>query len=353
MTSTKAVRAREQQAAARPRYPLLLWLGGGVVAGVLLGLAVTAAAPVPGIASPDLAVVIGLPLARGALDGAALTTVGMSMMPFLLGLRPVEGSAAVLALARRISVVGAGVWVVASLVSLVLEVADVNVDVHHTVTFGELAAYVREIGSGQALLIVAGCALLYLLIAAVAVRRGEAVPAELRLAVAVFALLPLVATGHAANTSVGLQGISMISMHLHVITAVVWTGGLLAVIMLMVADRTLLADVLPRYSWVATVCVFLTALTGMFNGWFELYLTPGVHWYSALFTTGYGRIVLLKAACVIVAGLLGARTRFALLPGIRLGRRTAVATWTTLELTVMGLAFGLAVVLVRAPVVGS
>jgi putative copper resistance protein D len=338
---------------ASPRYPGFLWLGGGLVAGVLLGLALTAAAPVPGIARPSVIVVVGLPLARGTLDAAALTTVGMSMLPFLVGLRPAEGSAPVLAVARRVAVVSAAVWAVASLASLVLEVADVNVDVHHQVTFGELAGYVREIGSGQALLIVAGCALLYLVIAVFAVRRGEAVPAELRLTVAVFALLPLVATGHVANTGVGLQGISVISMHLHVITAVVWTGGLLAVITLMVADRTLLADVLPRYSWVATVCVFLTAVTGTFNGWFELYLTPGVHWYSALFTTGYGRIVLCKAACVIAAGLLGARTRFALLPRIRLGQRTAVATWTTMELGVMGLAFGLAVVLVRAPVVGS
>lgn len=350
MTATARVAVA---APARPRYPLFLWLGGGLVAGVLLGLALTAAAPVPGIARPNTAVVIGLPLARGALDLAAVTTVGMSLLPFLLGLRPAEGSARVLAMARRIAVVGATVWAVASLVSLVLEVADVNVDVHHTVTYGELAAYVREIGSGQALLIVAGCALLYLVIGAFAVRHGEVVPAELRLAVAIFALLPLVATGHAANTSIGMQGISMISMHLHVITAVVWTGGLLAVMMLMVTDRTLLADVLPRYSWVATVCVFATAVTGVFNGWFELYLTPGVHWYSALFTTGYGRIVLFKAACVIVAGLLGARTRFTLLPRIRAGRPTAVALWTTAELAVMGLAFGLAVVLVRAPVVGS
>jgi putative copper resistance protein D len=150
-----------------------------------------------------------------------------------------------------------------------------------------------------------------------------------------------------------LQGISVISMHLHVITAVVWTGGLLAVTLLMVADRTLLADVLPRYSMVATVCVFLTAVTGAFNGWFELYLTPGVHWYVALFTTGYGQILLLKAGCVLAAGLVGARVRFTLLPRIRQRQRTAVATLTTVELAVMGVAFGLAVVLIRSPVVGS
>lgn len=99
--------------------------------------------------------------------------------------------------------------------------------------------------------------------------------------------------------------------------------------------------------------MFLTALTGTFNGWFELYLTPGVHWYAALLSTGYGRIVLLKVGRAVAAGLLGARTRFALLPRIRQGGRAAVAAWTTMEIGVMGVAFGLAVVLVRAPVVGS
>lgn len=348
MTTT---RADTPAVPTRPRYPLFLWLGGGLVAGVLLGLALTTVAPVPGIAEPGTAVVLGLPLARGVLDLAAVATVGMSMLPFLFGLRPGAGSAPMLAAARRIAVVAAAVWAVASLASLALETADVYVG--RPVTIGEIGTYVRTIGSGEALLIVAGCALLYTVIGVFAVRHGEKVPAELRISVALFALLPLASTGHAANTGVGMQGISVISMHLHVITAVVWMGGLLAVMLLTVADRALLADVLPRYSWVATVCVFATAVTGTFNGWFELYLTPGVHWYAALFTTGYGRIVLLKAVCVIAAGLVGARVRFRLLPRIRLRQPTAVATLTTVELAIMSIAFGLAVVLIRSPVVGS
>ena len=52
------------------------------------------------------------------------------------------------------------------------------------------------------------------------------------------------------------------------------------------------------------------------------------------------------------AGLLGGRVRFTLLPRIRQRQRTAVVAWTTMELGVLGLAFGLAVVLIRSPVVG-
>ncbi|TCO55988.1 copper resistance D family protein [Actinocrispum wychmicini] len=334
-----------------PRYALFGWTGVGALAGVLAGLALTADGSLPGVVTPPPAVVVGLPVAKAVLDLAAVTTVGLSILPLLVGLRPREGSARVLARARRWAVIAAAVWLAGTLASLALETADVFPG--RPVTFGEIGWYVTNIGSGNALLIVAGCVLGYLVIGLFAVRYGESVPAELRIGVAVFALLPLAATGHAAPTGPGLRGINTISMHLHVITAVLWTGGLLAVIMLMVADRALLADVLPRYSLLATACVFLTAGTGAFNGWFVLYETPGVHWYAALFDTGYGRIVLLKVAAILAAGLLGARTRFALLPRLRRQQPAAIGTLAALELGVMGVAYGLAAVLVRAPVIGG
>lgn len=333
------------------RYALFGALGGGALAGVLVALALTTTAAVPGIVAPGTAVVVGLPLARVVLDLAALTTVGMSFLPKLLGFDQPERTEPVMRFARRIAVVSSLVWLVAALASLVFETADLYAG--QRVTVGSIVDYVRQIGSGQALVIVAGCALLYLVIGIFAVRRGETVPAELRITVSMFALLPLPATGHAANAAASWHDLSMISMELHVLGAVLWTGGLLAVIMLLIANRTLLADVLPRYSKLATVCVFLTAGTGVFNGWFELYLTPGVHWYVALFSTGYGRILLGKIVCVLAAGLLGAQVRFRLLPAIRARKATALASWATLELTVMGLAFGLAVVLTHSPVVGA
>jgi putative copper resistance protein D len=203
---------------------------------------------------------------------------------------------------------------------------------------------VREIASGQALAYVAGVALGYLVVTLLAV------PSELRIAVALLGLLPLPATGH-AESGTGWQDIDVISTELHVLGAVAWTGGLLAVILLVAADRTLLALALPRYSRIATVCVFLTALTGMAAGWVELYQTPGVHWYIALFTTGYGQILVLKGGSLTAAALLGARTRFRLLPRITAGKATPLIAWATAELAFMGLAFGLAAVLVRAPVI--
>jgi putative copper resistance protein D len=347
--STRTTTVAPRTGAPATRYALFGCIGVGGLAGVLVALALTTTAAVPGIVEPGAAVVVGLPLARALLDLSALTTVGMSLLPKFVGFDQPERTAKATAVARRVAVWSSVLWLVAALASLEFQTA--NFSPGQPVTLSAIGGYVREIGSGQALLIVAGCALLYLVIGVLAVRRGETVPAELRITVSMFALLPLPATGHAADAASAWHDLTMISMELHVVGAVLWTGGLLAVIMVLATNRALLADALPGYSKLATVCVFLTAVTGALNGWFELYLTPGVHWYVALFATGYGRILLGKIICVAAAGLLGAHVRFRLLPAIRQRKATAVAGWAAAEVAVMGVAFGLAAVLVQAPVV--
>jgi putative copper resistance protein D len=354
MTNPTMTATPPSSTALRPRYQLLYLLAGAAVAGVLVGFALTASAAnptVPGIVPPSTAVVLGLPISRAVLDLASVLTVGMSFLPKLVGPGRHRGTPAVLAHARMIAVVGAGVWFVAALVSLALEEADTNVG--RPVTIGSIGSYVREIGSGQALVVVAVCALAYVVIGVLAVRRGEDVPVELRITVAMFALLPLSVAGHAAFGNQQLRDVGLIAIELHVVGAVSWLAGLLAIMLLVAADRPVLAEALPRFSKLATGCVFLVAFTGMFSGWYELYSTPGIHWYTALFTTGYGLILIGKLSCVGAAGLLGGYTRFKLLPKITERRPTALATWATMEIAVLGIAFGLAAVLVRSPVVGG
>lgn len=340
-TTTATVRGR--------RYALPLVLACGAVLGVTVGLAFTVTAAVPGIIPPGTAVMVGLPASRALIDLAALTTVGLSFLPRLLGGTRDRRSAASLDLARRIAAASSAVWLLATLASLVLETADYTPG--QPVTTAAILRYVHLIPSGQAHVVVACCALLYLVIAVLAVRRGEAIPVELRITVAMFALLPLPVTGHAGTDTGAWRDATLLSMELHVLSAVCWTGGLLAVMTLLVTRRDLLADALPRFSRLATICVFTVGATGAFNGWFELYNTPGIHWYVALFTTGYGWILIGKLVCVGGAAALGGYTRFKLLPGIAARRRTAVLTWATLEIAILGIAFGLAAVLIRAPVV--
>jgi putative copper resistance protein D len=60
--------------------------------------------------------------------------------------------------------------------------------------------------------------------------------------------------------------------------------------------------------------------------------------------------VLLKATCLVVLAAVGGMIRFRLLPGVAAHRATPFRLWAAGELAVMGVAFGLAVVLTRVPV---
>jgi putative copper resistance protein D len=142
----------------------------------------------------------------------------------------------------------------------------------------------------------------------------------------------------------------MISMELHVVGAAVWTGGLGAVVIVLAANRALLATALPRFSMLATVCLGLVAVTGVFNAVVELGSLPGRGMFDVLFGSGYGTLVILKLVCFGVLAGLGGNIRWRLMPGIMRHQRTALVGWASFELAVMGAAFGFAVVLTRTPV---
>lgn len=345
------------RAAASGRLPqvhhwhLLTVLALAAIVGVLLGLAISATEPVPGVAEPGVAVRVGLPVVRALLDVAAVITVGLNLLPILIGPATLHSrrklAEPVLAGSRRLAAASALVWAVTALVALVLQTAELRPD-RSEVSAGAVADYVSTFGAGKALVFVGACAALSCVLSVAAIRSGEAIPAELRVAVVLFALLPLPVTGHASNWS--WHDVGMISMELHVVAAAAWAGGLGAVVALLAANRTLLATALPRFSALATVCLLVVAATGLVNALLELAAPAGRELLPSLFGTGYGLLVLGKLGCLIAVAALGARVRWRLLPQVVRHVRTALVGWVALELAVMGLAFGFAVVLSRSSV---
>lgn len=332
--------------AARHRYHLLALPAVTALVGVLIGLAITASGPVPGLVEPEAAVRFGLPIVRTILDSAAVVTIGLCLLPLLIGFDKSDLAEPLLAGSRRAAVGSALVWVVAALVALVLQTAELRPG--NDVTLGAVVGYVATVGAGKALVLVAMIALIVTGLAVASVRLGESIPAELRAAAALFALLPLPVTGHAANWR--WHDFSMISMELHVMASAAWTGGLGALVVVVAGQRPLMAAALPRFSRLATICLLVSGMTGLFNGVVQLLLIPDQDFVVGLLTTAYGQLVLLKVVCLGLLGALGATIRWRLLPAIVRHQRTALLRWATLELSVMGLAFGLAVVLTRAPV---
>jgi len=320
---------------------------GVALLAVLTGLLLTPARPITGVLEPDAVVRYGLPVVRVLFDLAAVATVGLNLLPILVGLSRPKGAEQVLLGARRAAAFSALVLAVCALVTLVLQTAEV---LPHAagISFGQVTEYVATVSAGKALVFVAAVALVSFCLSLWAVRSGDSVPAELRAAVALFALLPLPVTGHATNWR--WQDYAMISMELHVLGAAVWTGGLGAVVVVLAANRTLLAHTLPRYSTLATACLCVVAVTGLFNAGVELTSVTGRNLIDVLFGTGYGTLVILKLICFAGLAALGANIRWRLLPGIVRHQRTALVGWAALEIAVMCAAFGFAVVLARTPV---
>ncbi|MCX2729056.1 CopD family protein [Saccharopolyspora sp. NFXS83] len=327
--------------------PVLLAAAAALAAAAHIG-----ADEVPGLAAPDAATRLIAPPVRALLDLAAVATVGLSLLPRLL---PDRGRHARrhLALSRRTAVITALTWLICALLLLVLYAAEL---VGGTPTAEDVAGYVSGVPAGTALALsavcAAGCAALGL---TGVVRDGrtttggsanEGPTDDLRAVLALLGLLPMPLTGHATDWE--YHNLSMVSVQLHVLAAAVWAGGLAAITLFVAPHRGPLATTLPRYSRLATAAITVVAVTGLFNGLTELTAT-GIG-LDGLVTTGYGRIVLLKTALLALLAGLGGHARYRLLPRIERHQRTALITWATAELAVMGLAYGLGAVLARAPV---
>ncbi|GAA4071810.1 copper resistance D family protein [Nonomuraea soli] len=311
----------------------------GALLAVVIASTLTAEEAVPGIPLPGPAVEYGLPIVRVLLDLAAVAVVGLSVLPKLLGFDTPDTTEPIMRRVRPLAVTAAWAWAITALLTIVFQTAELSPGA--IPTLGMIADYVDSVGAGQGMLFSAACALVAAGIGLMAVRFGEKVPAELRIVVALFGLLPIPVTGHAVD-SVWHDPL-MISMELHVMGAAVWTGGLIAV---MTYARPLLPEVLPRFSRLATVCLLLVSASGLVSGLGTMALTPGGELPGALLTTEYGLLVVTKVVLTAALVPVAAYIRFRLMRQ----QKTSVAVWAAAEVSIMGLAYGVAVAITRASI---
>jgi putative copper export protein/mono/diheme cytochrome c family protein len=125
------------------------------------------------------------------------------------------------------------------------------------------------------------------------------------LAVAIGVALTTALTGHLADwgdvtPSVGLDWT-------HIVSASAWTGGLAALAFAAVRaplEPPMLSVIAGRFSRLATLCLLLVVLTGLYNAWVQL---PTV---AALWTTNYGRVLAVKIVLVLTLAAVGSVTRW-------------------------------------------
>lgn len=164
--------------------------------------------------------------------------------------------------------------------------------------------------------------------------------------------LSLALSGHAVVVT-QFAGVTVFAHVLHTVAASGWLGTLLAVVLVGLPlafrldrdDRwTVVADIVHTFSPAALVFASIAALAGVFLAWTHL---PTV---NALWTSEYGRILLLKLGLITGTALTGAYNWLRVRPSLgdptsaRRLRRSA-----TVELAIAGLVVAVTAVLVATP----
>jgi putative copper export protein len=114
--------------------------------------------------------------------------------------------------------------------------------------------------------------------------------------------------GHALDP--GRSRLEFVDDVIHVAAASVWLGGLLALGLALRAggDR---GELMRRFSNIAVVSVAVLAITGVIRALAELSSV------SQLWSTGYGRALIVKTALLVVLVAIGWVNRYRLVPGLR------------------------------------
>jgi putative copper resistance protein D len=319
----------------------------GLVASVLAARYTGAADPLPGgLTDAGPVVRWSLPLVRVVHDVAASLTIGSLLLAATMIPGRSRAESAALdeprrAAAFRVATAAAFVWAVAGAVGVVFTFADAAGLPLTDPDFGnQLMGSVWSIETLRVGLISTVAAFVVASVAAVG--RSRAVALALA-AVSAFGLLVLGLAGHAGGSADHETAVNAIAAHL--LSAAVWVGGLLALVVLRRPLGDALGVVARRYSSVALWCFVTLGVSGVMTA------TTRLGSWSDL-ATPYGVLVLVKVLAFTALGAAGVWHRRVTLDRIdaitgdvrgRLFVRLAVV-----EAMVMGLAFGVATALARS-----
>ncbi|WP_051299662.1 cytochrome c oxidase assembly protein [Arthrobacter castelli] len=305
------------------------------------GPAVTVLVPLHGgsetLTDTNQFVVWALPAAKFVFNISAAAVIG-SLILACAAMNPRSR-----AYLRALNFAGASavVWTIASIVTAVLAYLDAADEMFAFDRFfgQKLALFFSSIGLGQTWLVTTVLAAVVTMLC-FAVRGVGAV--ALVAAVAVMGLVPLTLNVH-PNYGEGHEA-GMAALGFHTISAAVWLGGLMTLVVLRpVLDTKQLSVIVRRYSTLALIAFVLLAGSGFLRaqatvGTLENLLSP------------FGILILVKVFAAIALGIMGLLQRRWFIA--RMERSTPSGSryfWALVaaELLLMGLASAVAVTLVQ------
>jgi copper resistance protein D len=323
-----------ERAATRPAVGLApaAWAGLAVVTTVVAGVVAGA------LRSSTLPALLGVGVTRAGADVAGTASVGVALVGVLLpmggptGRRSAGEAARVRALGDRALVALAGAWLVLALLGIAFRAADGFDRPVTALTGRDVLAWATVLAAGRGALLNAACAAAVLGCAVARLRDPDAVPLRIVLVGALLGMLSPAVTGHASTSE--SHELAVTTVALHVAAASLWVGGLGAMLVLLGRRRELLQAVLPRFSTLAGACLAVVTVSGVLTAQVRLGS------WAALFTTGYGALILAKASLLVLLGGLGLLARRRLAAG-----RTPVLRWAGVEMALMAVTLGLAAAL--------
>ncbi|MCP2278637.1 putative copper resistance protein D [Nocardia amikacinitolerans] len=312
-----------------------------VVAALVVGLSAAQALSLLGIPDPGPLTTYGLPALRALADLFAALTVGSLLFAAFLvppqsdGLLDVGGYRAL----RRASNF-AVIWACCAALLVPLTVSDTTgqpaSDIWRPEQLWRAVAQVELAEAWRttvvfALIVAIGCRL--------ALRWGWT---PLLFGGAIVTMMPLALTGH--SSSGGSHDVATNSLILHLVSAAVWVGGLFAVLAHAMRSGAHTDVAVRRFSFLATIAFVVIGVSGVINSWVRV---P----FDELFTSTYGRLVLAKAAALLVLGVIGWFQRRATVPALAANPRdrAALLRFGAVEALVFAATMGLAVGLGRTP----
>ena len=309
----------------------------GCVAAALAAI-VPARVDIPGLPSAGRFTELALPAVKAVVDLTAAMTVGWLLAAAWLapaqrnGFLDVGGYRAI-----KAASLSATVWAIGSLSLIPLILSDsLGRPVDQSLSADMVISGISILNSVRAALIAGIAALLIAILARAVLHPGWA---AVLLVLALAALVPQADSGHSA--SAGSHDIAVDSMIFHLVGISLWVGGLVAFLGLARQRVGHLDVVAGRYSAIALVAFVVVAVSGLGNAWLR------ITYVSDLWTTVYGRLVLLKAGLLIALGVIGYLHRRSTLPAIARGERRPLIRLAAVEVLIMAATVGVASALAR------
>ncbi|MFM8155929.1 MAG: cytochrome c oxidase assembly protein [Actinomycetes bacterium] len=310
------------------------------VAAMVVGLVISGSAyEAPPAGIPDVGGLIGwgTPVVRTLTDIAAVVTIGFLLAAVVLDPSGKDGTVSRAGRTDLVrAAVAAFVWAVLALVQSVFVVGNVlGLQLSEAISPDVLTTYAFDLPTTRALF---GMAILALVISAACAATFTVGSGAAWLILALLAAILPALGGHAAG--LGDHALAMTSGAAHIAAATLWIGGLLALALHALRGDISLTRSIQRFGIIAGSSIVLLAVSGVANAYTRL------ETLDQILTTGYGQLVLIKSALIVVLGVIALliRRRISSTTGTRSGR-SVFARIAGLELTVMAISLGIGVAL--------